>query len=57
MHAFLTSELTSLQESFSAEDFVERLAWKASSGNLSAKADNEDFNPQIIHDAFTSAIR
>ncbi|XP_037094545.1 LOW QUALITY PROTEIN: exocyst complex component 5-like [Pollicipes pollicipes] len=45
------------QESFSADDFVERLAWRASGGNLSTKTDNEDFNPQIIHDAFSSAIR
>ncbi|XP_049274640.1 exocyst complex component 5 [Rhipicephalus sanguineus] len=41
------------QESFSPEDFVERLAWRSLGGNM----DPETFDPSVLQEAFKQGIR
>ena len=45
------------QESFEPNEFVERLAWRASSGGVGvANVDDQDFDAQILHDTLLHAI-
>lgn len=41
------------QESFSPQDFVERLAWRSLGGNM----DPETFDPMVLQEAFKQGIR
>lgn len=41
------------QDPFDPEEFVERLAWRTAGG----RSDGDNFDPNILHDAFDQAIR
>ena len=63
MSSPLLSELE--QDSFGPDEFVERLAWRATSSSHQASssvgvanaADQDDFDAQALHDAFLQAIQ
>lgn len=63
MSSRLLSELE--QDSFEPDEFVERLAWRASAQNSNSSVGvspnsssvSEDFDAQSLHDAFQQAIQ
>ena len=60
MGSRLLSELG--QDSFEPDEYVERLAWRATSaqnstGVVGVSSTDEDFDAQALHDAFRKAIQ
>ncbi|XP_047475468.1 exocyst complex component 5-like [Penaeus chinensis] len=45
------------QDPFDGEEFVERLAWRVSASISSPGSTEIGFNPDLLHDAFTQAIK
>lgn len=45
--------LSSLQAPFNPDEFVERLAWRATA----SKFDPDSFHPELLHEAFETGIR
>lgn len=46
--------MLSLQDPFDADEFVEKLAWRATGG---ARQKGEDLDPMVLHAAFEKTIK